>query len=231
MKNYLKCILSLTFLFFNCQSNDDDPSPLQLPTVESQTTVNNAEITFTTLKIDGRVISDGGSTVIERGICWSTTPNPTTDDEIIVQETNDFSVTVDELISNTGYYFRVFATNEVGTSYSTELSFRTLNFAETSWVFTTYYSQIGDFSILSKVDFYADRTTRFDELDLPGQCPGCFITFGSWSLDGNNLTYIWNGDDPNNSTYIYNGVISGMIIEGSYTHQTTNDGFWTAIPE
>ncbi len=231
MKNYLSCILSLTLLFFNCQSNDDNSSSLQLPTVESETTINNAEITFTTLKIDGHVVSNGGSTIIERGVCWSTNPNPTTADELILQGTDDFSIIIDELISNTDYYFRVFATNEVGTNYSSELSFRTLNLADTSWIFTTYYSEIGDSSILSKVDFYANQTTQFDELDLPGQCPGCFITFGSWSLDGNNLTYIWNGTDANNSTYIYTGVVSGMIIEGVYTHQTTDDGFWTAIPE
>jgi len=231
MKKCLKCILSVSFLVLSCRSNDDNSSSLQLPTVESQTTVNNAEITFTTLKIDGHVISNGGSVIIEKGVCWSTNPNPTTADEIILQGTDDFSTIIDELISNTNYYFKVFATNEVGTSYSTELSFKTLNLADTGWVFTTYYSEIGDFSILSKVDFYADQTTRFDELDLPGQCPGCFITYGSWSLDGNNLTYIWDGTDTNNSTYIYTGVISGMIIEGTYTHQTTDNGFWTAIIE
>tara|TARA_B110000971_G_scaffold107765_1_gene110413 strand:- start:381 stop:1076 length:696 start_codon:yes stop_codon:yes gene_type:complete len=231
MKKCLKCILSVSFLVLSCRSNDDNSSSLQLPTVESQTTVNNAEITFTTLKIDGHVISNGGSVIIEKGVCWSTNPNPTTADEIILQGTDDFSTIIDELISNTNYYFKVFATNEVGTSYSTELSFKTLNLADTGWVFTTYYSEIGDFSILSKVDFYADQTTRFDELDLPGQCPGCFITYGSWSLVGNNLTYIWDGTDTNNSTYIYTGVISGMIIEGTYTHQTTDNGFWTAIIE
>jgi len=231
MKKCLKCILSVSFLVLSCRSNDDNSSSLQLPTVESQTTVNNAEITFTTLKIDGHVISNGGSVIIEKGVCWSTNPNPTTADEIILQGTDDFSTIIDELISNTNYYFKVFATNEVGTSYSTELSFKTLNLADTGWVFTTYYSEIGDFSILSKVDFYADQTTRFDELDLPGQCPGCFITYGSWSLDGNNLTYIWDGTDTNNSTYIYTGVVSGMIIEGTYTHQTTDNGFWTAIIE
>ena len=41
---------------------------MQLPTVESETTINNAEITFTTLKIDGHVVSNGGSTIIERGV-------------------------------------------------------------------------------------------------------------------------------------------------------------------
>ncbi|MBQ0788605.1 MAG: fibronectin type III domain-containing protein, partial [Oceanihabitans sp.] len=154
MKNYLSVLL-LSLFIFNCQSNDDSSDNLQLATIESQTTINTAEITFTTIKIDGNVTSNGGSTIIERGICWSTSPNPTTQNEIIIENTNTFSTTIDNLIANTNYYFRVYATNDIGTNYGPELSFKTLNIADTNWIFTTYYSDMGDFSILSKINFYA----------------------------------------------------------------------------
>jgi len=230
MKNYLSVLL-LSLFIFNCQSNDDNSDNLQLATIESQTTINTAEITFTTIKIDGNVTSNGGSTIIERGVCWSTSPNPTTQNEIIIENTNTFSTTIDNLIANTNYYFRVYVTNGTGTNYGPELSFKTLNIADTNWIFTTYYSDMDDFSILSKINFYADQTTRYDELDLPLQCPGCFITYGSWTLDGNNITYIWDGDDSSNSTYVYTGTLLGLNMEGTYIHQTTDDGLWSAILE
>jgi hypothetical protein len=233
MKNHLKSLFILCSLILSCQSDDDvnDSTSLQLATIESQTTIDNAQITFTTIKIEGNITSNGGSTVIESGICWSTSPNPTTDNEIKIENSDVISTTIDNLTANTDYYFRVYATNEVGTSYGPEISLKTLNLADTNWIFTTYYSEVGDFSIVSEINFYADQTTRYDELDLPLQCPGCFITYGSWTLDGNNLTYIWEGDDPNNSTYVYTGILLGMSMEGTYTHQTSSDGFWTAIPE
>lgn len=231
MKNYLKSIFLFSLLFFNCQSNDDHSNTTQLATIASETTIENAEITFTSLKIYGNVTSDGGGTITERGVCWSTNTNPTITDEISLSNMDTFSLNIENLVANTNYYFRVFVTNEYGTNYGPELTFKTLSLVDTNWTFTTYYSEVGDFSILSEINFYDDQTTRFDELDLPGQCPGCFITYGSWILDGNNVTYIWNGDDPSNSTYVYTGTLSALIIEGTYTHQTASDGVWSAIIE
>lgn len=65
--------------------------------------------------------SDGGSTVTERGICWSTSENPTISDN----KTSDgvgighFTATVTDLVLNTIYYIRAYATNATGTKYST----------------------------------------------------------------------------------------------------------------
>ena len=229
MKNYLKSVFIFCLLFISCQSDDDDKSQSsELATINSQTTINNAEITFTTLNVQGDIVNNGGSDVLERGVCWSTSPYPTIEDNVKIENTNVFLSTIDNLIANTNYHFRVYAINDAGISYGPELVFKTLNLADTNWNFTTYYSDVDDFSIISEINFYADHTTRYDELDLPLQCPGCFITYGSWALDGNNLTYIWEGDDINNSTYVYTGVLSGLSMEGTYTHQTSADGFWTA---
>lgn len=97
----------------------------ELPTV---TTDSVTEITNNSAKSGGIVISDGGSTVVERGVCWSKNPNPTisnshtTDGDSIGQ----FVSNITGLSGSTFYYVRSYATNSIGTSYGNEFSFTTL---------------------------------------------------------------------------------------------------------
>jgi hypothetical protein len=228
MKTYLNkmiLVFSLVITFISCETSDD--SVIRNTSVSIETTNENAEKTYTTIKIKGTVRFDGGSSIINRGICWSTEPNPTIENSSIIKTNNNFSSTINNLLANTSYYFRTFATNELGTSYSEQQKISTLSLNNTSWEFTTIYQN--NFEIFSKINFYDDNTTKFDEMDLPGQCPGCFITFGTWSLEGNNLTYIWEGSDSTISTYVYTGILNGMNISGTYTHSSEPNGIWNAI--
>lgn len=75
----------------------------------------------------GNVTSDGGSTVVTRGVCWDTSPNPTTGSA----KTSDgygkgiFTSDLIDLTPNTIYYLRAYAVNNNGTSYSNQISFTT----------------------------------------------------------------------------------------------------------
>jgi hypothetical protein len=79
----------------------------------------------------GNITFDGGSAVTERGVCWSTTSNPT----IAETKTTDgngsgiFESALTELIPNTTYYVRAYATNSRGTAYGNEVSFTSLSFS------------------------------------------------------------------------------------------------------
>jgi hypothetical protein len=196
--------------------------------VYNETTQSNSETTFTSIKLSGKVIATEGTTILSRGICWSINSNPTIENNIVTAENNIFSHTITDLTVNTTYYYRIYAIDTNGVIYSENQSFSTLSLENTVWELTTYYPQTTDFNIISRLDLYENGTTRFDELDLPLQCSGCFITYGTWSLNGNILTYIWEGNDPNTSTYIYTGTISGMNITGSYVHSQLENGIWTA---
>ena len=94
----------------------------------SVTTKDIINITLTTATCGGNVTSDGDATVTERGVCWSTNPNPTIEDN----KTNDgsglgiYTSNIINLVSNTQYYVRAYATNSKGTSYGDEKSFVTL---------------------------------------------------------------------------------------------------------
>lgn len=221
--------LLIAILFISIISCSKDEQQNNITTVvTNETTAANSETTFTTIKISGKVIATEGTTILSRGICWSTNPNPTIENNIATSETNIFSHTITNLTANTTYYFRIYAIDSNGVIYSENESFSTLSLENTVWELTTYYPQTTDFKIISRLDLFQDGTTRFDELDLPLQCSGCFITYGTWTLNGNILTYIWEGNDPNTSTYVYTGTISGMNITGSYDHSQLENGIWTA---
>ena len=97
---------------------------ISAPTV---TTSQVSSITQTTAVGGGNVTSDGGATVTERGICWSTSHNPTTSGSHANNGTGTGSYTVQMsgLTANTTYYVRAYAINSQGTSYGSEVSFTT----------------------------------------------------------------------------------------------------------
>ena len=117
-----------------------------LPTV---TTTTASGITDTSAVSGGNVTNDGGAAVTARGVCWSTSHNPTTSDT----HTNDstgtgsFTSNITGLTAVTTYYVRAYATNSVGTAYGNEITVTTL--ANLPTVTTTTASSISDTSAVS----------------------------------------------------------------------------------
>jgi uncharacterized protein (TIGR02145 family) len=94
-----------------------------------------SNITGSTAVTGGNITSDGGEAVTQRGVVWSTTPNPT----LANNTTNDgsgvgsFTSSLTGLSANTTYYVRAYAINNAGTAYGNEVSFMTAaNSDETS---------------------------------------------------------------------------------------------------
>ena len=96
----------------------------QLPNV---TTNMASNITTNTATCGGTVISDGGASVTARGVCWSTSPNPTLDDNYTLDGsgTGAFTSSITGLAAHTMYYVRAYATNSAGTAYGTQWNFMT----------------------------------------------------------------------------------------------------------
>ena len=97
-----------------------------LPTV---VTGEVTEIKFFSATCGGEVTFNGNVSVTARGICWSTSPNPTIEDN----KTNNgsgvgsYTYNMTNLEHNTTYYVRAYAINEVGTAYGEERTFTTLS--------------------------------------------------------------------------------------------------------
>ena len=95
------------------------------PTV---TTSSPSDITETSATVGGNVIADGGATVTERGVYYSTSASPeTTGTKLqIGSGTGTFSTSLTGLSAGTTYYIKAYATNSIGTSYDSEVTFTTL---------------------------------------------------------------------------------------------------------
>jgi len=100
------------------------PAELLPPTVITRTPSATSATTGTG---GGNVTSDGGLTVTVKGVCWSTTVNPT----IANSKTNDgsgpgsYDSYITGLTANTTYHVRAFASNSLGTSYGSDMTFTT----------------------------------------------------------------------------------------------------------
>ena len=103
---------------------DEGVTSAILPTVSTSSVT---DITFNTATSGGNVASDGGATVTTRGVCWSTSHNPTVSDSHTANGTGlgSFTSNLTGLSSGTTYYVRAYATNSAGTAYGNEVSFAT----------------------------------------------------------------------------------------------------------
>jgi C1A family cysteine protease len=89
------------------------------------TTSSIIDASLSTALGGGNVTSDGGSAITERGICWSTTVDPT----ILNSKTSDgisigsFTSTITDLTNGVTYHIRAYATNCSGTGYGSDIQY------------------------------------------------------------------------------------------------------------
>lgn len=91
------------------------------------TTSPVSEVTPTGALSGGVITDDGGTNLIEIGICWSSLHTPTITDTIVpnMPANMTFECTLELLRPNRTYMVRAFATNSEGTSYGDEIVFTT----------------------------------------------------------------------------------------------------------
>ncbi|MDO7744638.1 MAG: fibronectin type III domain-containing protein, partial [Pedobacter sp.] len=75
--------------------------------------------------VSGGVISYDGGGIIQQGICWSLSPNPTTDLTTVTIDggAGSFTSMLKDLKPHTVYYVRAYAVNAIGTGYGNEIMF------------------------------------------------------------------------------------------------------------
>ncbi|MDP5199884.1 MBG domain-containing protein [Flavobacterium sp. DG2-3] len=112
-------------------TNTNYPTPsvtlIQAPAVTTTTPVTNFGAKTATL---GGSNDNGGATILNRGIVWSTTPNPVLAGGGVTNVTTSngtgaFTVNATSLPEGTLIYYRAYAENSAGTSYGSNQSFTT----------------------------------------------------------------------------------------------------------
>ncbi len=97
-----------------------------LPSITTDTATS---VTVNSAITGGNITFDGNTPILQRGICWSLSPNPTINDSITTNGsgTGTFISNLTALNDDTTYYIRAYAINRVGIAYGGELSFTTGN--------------------------------------------------------------------------------------------------------
>ena len=97
------------------------------PAFATLTTNVATSVTNITAISGGNITSDGGTPVTARGICWSTSPNPTVTNDSTRNGVGAgaFTSNLVRLLGSTTYYVRAYAINSTGIAYGNQISFTT----------------------------------------------------------------------------------------------------------
>ncbi len=106
-------------------------TPATLPIIS---TIPATGITQNTANSGGDITSSGGASITAKGVCWNTSPNPTTGNFTTSDGigTGAYISNMSSLSANTNYWVKAYATNIAGTGYGNEITFATLAVITTS---------------------------------------------------------------------------------------------------
>ncbi|MCX6248538.1 MAG: hypothetical protein NTW10_12510 [Bacteroidetes bacterium] len=146
-----------------------------------------SSITQTTAASGGNITTDGGAAVTVRGVCWSTSINPTITDSHTTDGsgTGSFTSSIAGLTANSSYHLRAYATNANGTSYGLDQPFTTVC------------------SIVTLLPFLEDFETH-------AYTPSC------WNEENANPYWMYiNGDGNGFPASAHSGTKNACLIDGS----------------
>jgi uncharacterized protein (TIGR02145 family) len=226
-----------------CLRDSINTNPLQKPILTTNTLTS---ITQTGVTTGGNITSDSGLPITARGVVWSTSPSPTI--SLSTKTSNgtgigSFTSLLTNLIPNTTYYVRAYATNSAGTGYGNEISFTTKSDSTSVMGIpcpgtpivkdidgNTYNTvQIGTQCWTKenlKVTKYNDGTTI--PLDTSGGVNGNG-TGQTWSARTTGARTIHANDNTNLATYgyLYNWyAVKGIVTEGSTSYKNLCPSGW-----
>ena len=195
-------------------------------------TLDVTNVTATTATCGGNVTASGGGSVIARGVCWSTSPNPTVNDS----HTSDgnglglFTSYLLGLTANTTYYARAYATNGAGTDYGEQRIFTTLDHPNNN-VFYCGIDSLMDYdgNVYHTVEIGHQCWTK-ENLRTTHYSDGTAIPMGSPSSSATQpFRYAPNGNSGNVPLYgyLYN---KAAVMHGESPSNTNPSGVQGVCP-
>lgn len=122
----LICITIIAIGLVSCKKTPDinNTNKKSLPTVITGDAEN---ITLNTASLINSVSVADNSNVSARGVCYDTVTNPSLDNLFTLNGDGEgeFTSELDNLLEDTHYYARAYATNEAGTAYGAQVEFST----------------------------------------------------------------------------------------------------------
>lgn len=153
----------------------------------SVTTGELANITSTTAACGGSAVSNDGTSILMKGVCWATHPQPTTNDSYTEDGSGpgDFTSTMTALDPETEYYVRAYAVSVKGINYGEELSFTTAQQGVLNGLFTVngngdqvYFSQ-GNLQYQASTNTWRFALNQWETVGLEDN-ENASATFDGW---------------------------------------------------
>ena len=164
-----------------------------------------SSISQTSAVSGGNITNDGGSPITARGVCWSTSPDPTIANSKTTDGTGtgSFSSSITGLTASTLYYVRAYATNSAGTSYGNQMNFNTTQSGSSSTVTDIDGNVYNTVTIGTQVWMKENlRTGRYRN----GDPISTGLSDAQWKATTSGAYSIYNNNPANNTTYgkLYN---------------------------
>jgi uncharacterized protein (TIGR02145 family) len=209
------CLFFMIGLFFicsiGCKKNDD----VKVPDISTDSIYN---ISYTTAICNGTIVSDGGSTLTESGVCWSTNQNPTVSDSKTNEGkgTGKFISNISGLTAGANYYIRAYATNKNGTGYGSSIPFTTLKVKEIEFNSSISYGSVSDIeSNVYKTVTIGTQTWMAENLKSTKYNDGTAIPLvtdnATWA-GSNSPAYCWYDNDAPTYKAAYGALYNWFVI-------------------
>ena len=158
----------------------------------------------------GDITDNGGLNVTARGVCWSTSTNPTVADSHTTNGsgTGSFSSSITGLSVSTTYYVRAYATTTAGTGYGEERTFTTLEDAY--------------------VDLGLPSGVLWATYNVGAEYPEAYGNHFAWGETQPKDTYNWNNYQYCNGS---NNTLTKYCNNSSYGFNGFTDNLTMLLPE
>ena len=117
---YISKLLALFAIGMMATACSNDLNEVNLPLTVTVPTVSSVSSSSAIVTATAT-----GSHITHRGVCYSTSPNPTVSDDKVYSNSKDMVLTIGGLAKSTTYYVRGFAQTSYDVAYSDEVSFTT----------------------------------------------------------------------------------------------------------
>jgi len=190
-----------------------------LPTI---TTTDITSITTSSATTGGNITADGGGSINARGVCWNTSSGPTISNNKTLDGIGkgSFKSTLSNLMVNTTYYLRAYATNSAGTTYGNEITATTLNQNIKNIVSDDLLKTISNLGMPifngktppNLVNFYKMSPIILKNTNVPGDSIGYRFNDANihfYNQDNTNLTVKLDTKQGSSTSSSYGAFISG----------------------
>jgi photosystem II stability/assembly factor-like uncharacterized protein len=183
-----------------------------------------SNVTTNSATVSGTVISQGGAVVTERGMCFNTTQNPTTNNFCIPSGSGigSFSVTLENLLPGITYFVRAYAVNAEGNGYGLQQGFTTSVALPVVTTGSINSISATTASVSATVDFdggaaITDRGFCYSRSQNPNLTDTCIITGNGTGIFTGNLQNLTPATQYYVNAYAKNSTGTAFGEQKSFT--------------